>query len=215
MSDIASYAGMGRAVAAENRVGRGASYSAILKLALDRSAAENGKHLIDHAVDLAYKHKDILKAIISKIIPEATSGEAASMRRIILLCPDSNGRPAEVLSYSIDGFQSKKIISTSCPSTQTQKECKEGGNAFATTQSNSTLPSDFAAEDSAPSQDEAAVYMHTLDGGGIHGRDVSCVPGLLNMHLAPKSESNPSQTIKSDTAGVGDDESTWEIADVY
>lgn len=100
---IANESARAREIAGANKAMRAQSYSAIMKSALERCAADfsisGGKHLIDHAVELAYRHKDILKAIIGKIIPEATSGESASMRRIILLCPDKSGKVSEVISY--------------------------------------------------------------------------------------------------------------------
>jgi len=139
-------------------------------MALDRCAADfsisGGKHLIDHAVELAYRHKDILKAIISKIIPEATSGESASMRRIILLCPDKSGKVSEVISYDTAPMH-RATPSIDCDTT------------------------DVSTDNSVDS------------GGGMPDPDPREISIVSNYHLAPNSESIPSQ-----------DESTQESQDI-
>lgn len=151
---------------------RGQSYSAIMKAALDRCAEDisisGGKHLIEHAVELAYRHKDILKAIIGKIIPEATSGESASMRRIILLCPDKSGKVSEVISYDTTPVRNAPVIDCAIDDSNAREQ--EGmSNA------------------SEHAQDVAEV------GGGTPEPDPADIPVVFNYDLASNSVSIPSQ----------------------
>lgn len=165
---IANYAEQGRAVATANRAGRAQSYSAILKSAMDHCAVTQGKHLIELAVELAYRHKDILKAILAKIIPEATSGESASMRRIILLCPDKSGKVSEVISYDTQPIV-RPVLSTTIDGSSSDN------NEYVT-----ELCTDVD---------------NSIDvGGGMPCPDPRDISGLSNITPAPISVSNPSQS---------------------